>query len=535
MINFIHSLQDEDMPITSSQSVQDNNTSRSQNPSILSSHSVQEITNVKEDNPLPIPSPPPITAAAAGGETETTTSRMNVEDAQSTTIAGLNERNEAESSSDLSAEQEASLANFVCIANADVDLARSYLESTNWDLGNALSLFLAADSQPPEPTPAVSFPTRTPASSLPVSHQNEPDRDNPLSSTPFPYLPPMASSIHRLMEEMQSGYMNDDDEDMSDRIEEEYDEEGVRRPDPVRIQRLIPQGAVMSDHQDELAIWGRAEDPSIDWMFPPATHLSSYLPLDRTLQDARREGRYVLVNLQSHEEFISHLLNRDVWRDETIESLLKGSYQLWQRGHTSAQGKEFMRFYHIQEDQLPVIMILHPATGAMLFSWTGLISPEELASHLVEFSETHPLVPAPTAAPPTSSSQSDGHDAATGGGDSSTLKGEESRPLESVTLPPPPPSAAVVDYGPVPAEPDENDSNAVKISLRLPGKAVTRRYLKTDRVRSLFAVTVANIPEATTKPFELFTRYPLKNLVNNLDQTLEECELANSQVAHRWL
>lgn len=129
MINFIHSLQDEDMPITS-QSVEvnnsHNNTSRDQNPPFFTSHSVQEITDVKEDNPLPIPSPPPI---AAG---EITPSHMNVEDSQSTTTVGLNERNEAvaaaESTSNLSAEQEASLANFVCIANADVDLARSYLE-----------------------------------------------------------------------------------------------------------------------------------------------------------------------------------------------------------------------------------------------------------------------------------------------------------------------------------------------------------------------------------------------------------------------
>lgn len=64
---------------------------------------------------------------------------------------------------------------------------------------------------------------------------------------------------------------------------------------------------------------------------------------------------------------LSHVLNLEVWRNDTIESLLRGGYIFWQRGHTSAQGRDFMRIYKITDDQLPWIGIIHPATGAVRF------------------------------------------------------------------------------------------------------------------------------------------------------------------------
>ena len=65
-----------------------------------------------------------------------------------------------------------------------------------------------------------------------------------------------------------------------------YDEEGIRLPDPVQRQRLVPTGPSMvfgggnrgSGRDDGL---GRAEDPSVEWMFPPPRHLSSQLTLDQ--------------------------------------------------------------------------------------------------------------------------------------------------------------------------------------------------------------------------------------------------------------
>lgn len=57
-----------------------------------------------------------------------------------------------------------------------------------------------------------------------------------------------------------------------------YDEHGVRMPDPVQKQRLVYSNnhsrRFHSEEEEEEDVLGRAEDPSVDWLFPPPLHLS---------------------------------------------------------------------------------------------------------------------------------------------------------------------------------------------------------------------------------------------------------------------
>lgn len=79
----------------------------------------------------------------------------------------------------------------------------------------------------------------------------------------------------------------------------------------------------------------------------------------------------------------------------------------------------------------------------------------------------------------------------------------------------------------------ERDPEAIKISLKLPTKTIARRYRKSDPVRVLFAVALSAMPEE--RPFDLNSRYPALALGDRLDATLEGCNLAGSQVFHRWI
>lgn len=76
----------------------------------------------------------------------------------------------------------------------------------------------------------------------------------------------------------------------------------------------------------------------------------------------------MLVNIQSHEQFASHMLNRDTWTHETIESILRTTYLLWQRGHTSGDGAAYMRMHRLTDEDLPHIGIIDPRTGAKLLT-----------------------------------------------------------------------------------------------------------------------------------------------------------------------
>ena len=73
--------------------------------------------------------------------------------------------------------------------------------------------------------------------------------------------------MHQQIRYYHGGGDEDDEDDPNSpgRVAVEYDEEGIRRPDPVRLQRLVSGNSV--DFRYEVN--GRFEDPSVDWMFDP--------------------------------------------------------------------------------------------------------------------------------------------------------------------------------------------------------------------------------------------------------------------------
>lgn len=70
---------------------------------------------------------------------------------------------------------------------------------------------------------------------------------------------------------------------------------------------------------------------SLSDMFAPPTHLmhrgGGFQGARSVARDARR---WLLVNIQRDSEFSCHALNRDVWRDELVENLVREGFILWQ-------------------------------------------------------------------------------------------------------------------------------------------------------------------------------------------------------------
>jgi UBX domain-containing protein 7 len=71
--------------------------------------------------------------------------------------------------------------------------------------------------------------------------------------------------------------------------------------------------------------------PRLADLFAPPTHLmhvAGGFQGARTV--AKDSKRWLLVNIQRDEEFASHTLNRDVWRDELVENLVREGFIFWQ-------------------------------------------------------------------------------------------------------------------------------------------------------------------------------------------------------------
>ena len=66
-------------------------------------------------------------------------------------------------------------------------------------------------------------------------------------------------------------------------------------------------------------------------MFAPPEHLMySEGGFEGARNMAKDSKRWLLVNIQKDSEFASHALNRDVWRDELVENLVREGFILWQ-------------------------------------------------------------------------------------------------------------------------------------------------------------------------------------------------------------
>lgn len=76
---------------------------------------------------------------------------------------------------------------------------------------------------------------------------------------------------------------------------------------------------------------------------------------------ATEKNRWLVVNLQDQKEFKSQVLNRDIWSDLELKTVVKKNFILWQVSVDNPEGLRFKTFYHCHD--VPYICIIDPRTG----------------------------------------------------------------------------------------------------------------------------------------------------------------------------
>ena len=88
----------------------------------------------------------------------------------------------------------------------------------------------------------------------------------------------------------------------------------------------------MEDDDDDDEVQVVAGPTGLSDMFAPPTHLMhSAGGFQGARAMAKDTRRWLLVNIQRDSEFSSHALNRDVWRDELVENLVREGFIFWQQ------------------------------------------------------------------------------------------------------------------------------------------------------------------------------------------------------------
>ncbi|CAI5713567.1 unnamed protein product [Peronospora effusa] len=448
------------------------------------------------------------------------------------------------------------LASFMNITGADSGSALQFLELTNWQLDEAVNLYMESGGQ----SASMAFAAPHQAASSP-------------SATFSPPSAPISDMDAATAAAIAAAYGED--------------ENAVRAPDPSKRQRLVgaemnllrPMRHVRDQNRDFAAesiaaltgssistafgepgavAFGEATNSShnadgtertrdLSTLFQPPTAIMFQGTYADARTHAKNEGKWLMVNIQDEIVFASHMLNRDTWSDDVVQNLVASGFVFWQNYWASDHGKKFCSLYQIGRDSLPTVVIIHPRTGEIRQRWTGFLEPQDMTEKLSDFCCMQTLHAPPSeekkeadtnimdaseddqlAAAIAASMQGNNGDSDEGEMKQTADALDHENKHEEETIQEP-----VVALTP---EPDAGSPNVTRVQIRVPdGSRLTRRFLKTDPLAMVWSFVKDKVPEARGRAFELRTAFPLSAVAYNDTLSIEEGKLENASLMVRWL
>jgi hypothetical protein len=368
------------------------------------------------------------------------------------------------------------------------------------------------------------------------------------------------------------------------------DDDYVRPADPVKRQRLMdaePSFGGYQSHGPPIEALGAVTNPFRDYGAEGRRHARNALqpggaranrePTDPKLaqlfepphalmfqgsfQDARAkakaDSKFLFVNLQSEAEFDCHQLNRDTFKDEMFQDIVQASCIFWQQMNSSAESRVYATRYLVTG--YPHLALIDPRTAREIWHHTGFVGPERLAEMLTDVCDRNPLD-----APPSmerlsdpllhssreseeerqlreaiAASMTDPKSAGTAGNDSdaevqlveSTKEATVSKQAQSTV------GLSIAVNEELGVEPEAGEESVTRLQMRMPdGGRKVRRFRKCDKVSALYRFARKQTGEDDEdKDFDIFTSFPVKSLLDQVDMTLEEANLCNAAVAMKWI
>lgn len=322
-------------------------------------------------------------------------------------------------------------------------------------------------------------------------------------------------------------------------------------------------------------------------MFAPPRHLICNAGgFDGARASAKDSKRWLLVNIQRDNEFSCHALNRDVWRDELVENLIGEGFVFWQEMDAHPDGAKYAQRYNVYD--YPHVAIIDPRTGRSMWKkegWTqqNPLTAEQFAEMAMDFCSRHSFDKPPQAPRPPGSGNgpksvpakrsvhemseeeqlqaamrasmedsgaaaeyeyemdSDDDDVeivdASGANVENDSKPKAVEKNEVAAAPAPAPQAPasmldeLVDFD-IGDEPDKG----ARIQFRMPdGKRKIRKFDASNTVRHVYAFVAQSNPEGKNgKEFVLKAGFPPKDLIGDIDNSIQAASLSGEAITVRW-
>ncbi|BBN17342.1 UBX domain-containing protein 7 [Marchantia polymorpha subsp. ruderalis] len=463
---------------------------------------------------------------------------------------------------------------FMEIAGEPANLARQFLQATSWHLEEAIQLYfaggseavgLAAAAAPAAAVPSTSAPDSSPPPDLapaPVVRAPESPKDTIGENYVRPPLPVKREVLYEDIFQLRAHRMaQTPNQPTSVDAFRNFEDEANQRATWGAMEASNSASPGLGGMKDSLAALYR---PPFDLMFQGT--------FEQAKSEAARQGKWLLVNLQSTKEFSSYTLNRDTWAHEAVKETVSMSFVFWQVYDDTEEGRKVCTYYKL--NTMPTTLVLDPLTGQKMRAWEGMIMPDRLLEDLVPYLDRGPMEKQLPAIPPqkrpresakklieiprdaevekaemdeeeelrralaasledASAPVSEGKDStqeAKAEGSASACGAEEQRVSEA-TVP------KLRTYPILPEEPAANNTAACRVAVRLPdGKRAQRRFLRSDPIQNLWSFCCSQVPEAAQgRSFRLSQAIPGGTPFNFNDVTsIHEAGLGNAMIAMTW-
>lgn len=131
-------------------------------------------------------------------------------------------------------------------------------------------------------------------------------------------------------------------------------------------------------------------------MYRPPFELMSRLPWDAAREEGRQTERWLLINIQDPSIFDCQVVNRDLWKDPGVRDTVKENFIFLQYNKDDERGLPYLQYYFQGSDlpdNYPHIAIVDPRTGEQVKVWSGapFIKAPEFLMQLHEFLDRYSL------------------------------------------------------------------------------------------------------------------------------------------------
>eukprot|EP01086_Lenisia_limosa_P017875 TRINITY_DN9369_c0_g1_i1.p1 TRINITY_DN9369_c0_g1~~TRINITY_DN9369_c0_g1_i1.p1 ORF type:complete len:425 (+),score=73.89 TRINITY_DN9369_c0_g1_i1:80-1354(+) len=263
------------------------------------------------------------------------------------------------------------------------------------------------------------------------------------------------------------------------------------------------------DHEERMARTGNVSTSALSNLFEPPYEILFQGPFSDVVSQSQRDQKWIIINIINAREFDSQCQNRDVWKNLSLQRLIKSSFIFFQTDVKSPEGASFCSTFG--GDSIPCIHILDPHSGSSMINMSGKCEVGEVMACLSSFLDSHPSPDTdvkPHGPRETNWSRNISTSAVTLDTDSEFEFEDLDTDDERGSTPEPEPRSPrraslpeqVAPSQPLPREEVEEPQagpGVVRVQIRLPqGKRIVRRFRETDTVKTLRLFIQSEITEA---------------------------------------